>query len=349
MPRQLRPPSRRKRQSKSVITQPGYHKGRESPTKGQKFPAEALTPEEIEAFEATISSPAMTPTRSLAIFTLMYRVGLRVSQVIALERRHYTAGTNKLTIPAWGREPEHTVHIDDVTRDRLDRWSAIRKDQLHAPPTWPLFCTVNKDSRGFPMSPAAIREMLRRHARTANIDKRIDPRGLRKTYFERQSLRSPIALHFEQYLDEESLRRRYPVAYETWQSAMDLAQVDATRHATMIGHLSRETLNAFARELCQRLDVKVEDGATANARIKAAVAARIGIGKSMRELVDGLLKYWNAINGLTHRQEHGAKREKEALSAEDGSRLLFHAMTVMHEVDRAVEWSTERNRLAAAA
>jgi hypothetical protein len=147
------------------------------------------------------------------------------------------------------------------------------------------------------------------------------------------------------YVDEDVIGDRYPLAYESWQSGMDLAQLDAARYATRIGHDAREALIAFALELCGRTAVSTSGGT--RAQIRRALASRVGLSPTLAELIDAQaalidahLGYWIAVSDLSNRSEHGAKREGERLTAEDGRRLLVHVMLLMHEVDRALESSS---------
>jgi hypothetical protein len=52
------------------------------------------------------------------------------------------------------------------------------------------------------------------------------------------------------YLDAESFRRRYPVAYSRWsQAARLLRNADDAAAYTQVGHLSREAFQEFATAL----------------------------------------------------------------------------------------------------
>jgi hypothetical protein len=58
------------------------------------------------------------------------------------------------------------------------------------------------------------------------------------------------------------------------------------------------------------------------------------IGKSKEEFFSSLVEFWDSINTLVQRQEHGALNENELLEWEDGRRVVFHTLILMYEIDR---------------
>jgi hypothetical protein len=61
------------------------------------------------------------------------------------------------------------------------------------------------------------------------------------------------------------------------------------------------------------------------------------LGERRLGLLNGLFAYWRSAVDLVQRQEHGAQKEGERLSWEDGRRVVFQTANVMVEVDRATE------------
>jgi hypothetical protein len=53
-------------------------------------------------------------------------------------------------------------------------------------------------------------------------------------------------------------------------------------------------------------------------------------------LLDALVPYWGTVSDLAQRQEHGAEKEGEALTAGDARRLVFQTAVVMVEIDMAL-------------
>lgn len=53
-----------------------------TPTTGKTFPAELLTPAEVQALIAACSPTSRSGSRNRALLTLLYRSGLRISEAI---------------------------------------------------------------------------------------------------------------------------------------------------------------------------------------------------------------------------------------------------------------------------
>jgi site-specific recombinase XerD len=68
---------------RSPATMPGYHRGRPPRNKGERYPADPPTIEEIVAVMRTISERA-DGHRLRALIVLLWRAGLRISEALAL-------------------------------------------------------------------------------------------------------------------------------------------------------------------------------------------------------------------------------------------------------------------------
>jgi site-specific recombinase XerD len=69
---------------RSLATMPGYHRGRPPRNKGERYPADPPTVEEIVAVMRTISDRA-DGHRLRALIVLLWRAGLRISEALALQ------------------------------------------------------------------------------------------------------------------------------------------------------------------------------------------------------------------------------------------------------------------------
>src|SRR5512135_2524266 len=69
---------------RSPATMPGYHRGRPPRNKGEQYPADPPTVEEIVAVMRTISDRA-DGHRLRALIVLLWRAGLRISEALALQ------------------------------------------------------------------------------------------------------------------------------------------------------------------------------------------------------------------------------------------------------------------------
>jgi integrase/recombinase XerD len=173
---------------------------------GQKWPAEVLTPDEIQALINACSAKAPTGIRNRALMALLYRSGLRISEAIGYPGRD----EQKITLPD-GREkiqpardpipPLRVSNIDLAARsirlletksseaqtarlhpsavDAVARWLDVRR-QLGLNGRQPAFCTL----KGGPLREQYVRTLLGRLAdeKHADLAKRVHPHAFRHTY-----------------------------------------------------------------------------------------------------------------------------------------------------------------------
>lgn len=127
-----------------------------------------------------------------------------------------------------------------------------------------------------------------------------------------------------EFISGEWFRRRYPTAHEKWiQAEALLWSEDSSRTSSLIGHLVREAMMAFADALVTRLDVRniPSDSAKTVARIRGVLEQKAAVGSTAEDFLKALLAYWGTVSDLAQRQEHGAQREGEDLVWEDSRRV----------------------------
>jgi hypothetical protein len=321
------------RAQRSPATAPGYRRGRVPGNKGLKLPAEALTPTEIRALFESFGT-SRTDVRNRAIVTLMYRAGLKIGEIVNLERRHFEPGSETLALPATPRLVDREIRIDTGTRKALDRWMEVRRS-LGVRATAPLFCTIAANADGNRLHTAYLREFLRDRALSLGIDRRVTAEGLRRSGTEhRARFHGSVEAWIGSYLDEERFGRCFPDAFEKWQSALDLFAIHPERHATRIGHECRDALQSFVDAALRANDVQPPRGSGTVSRLRMLIDHLGPQGSSVAAHCKALVTYWGTVSDLAQRQEHGAAREGQPLGAEDARRLIFHTMLVMFEVDQ---------------
>jgi site-specific recombinase XerD len=145
-------------------------------TKGKTFKPEPLTSAEVGALLAACSLRSATGIRNRALIMLLYRSGLRISEALALrpasiDLAHHSA---RVLHGKGGKATVRGFHpsADDALARWLDRRAALGLRN------GPLFCTL----KGTQLSDGYVRDMLKRLAARAGIDKRVHPHGLRHTY-----------------------------------------------------------------------------------------------------------------------------------------------------------------------
>lgn len=143
-----------------------------------------------------------------------------------------------------------------------------------------------------------------------------------------------------QYLDTEQFRKRYPDAFQKWSDAeMLLWGSDSQGQLTTIGHSCREAIQEFVSTLVdiyQPSGVDLDKAHTKN-RIGTVISLkRDQLGTTEQPFLDALYAYFEAIEALIQRQEHGAQKEGEPLVWKDARRVVFQTMIVMYELDQAL-------------
>jgi integrase/recombinase XerD len=158
-------------------------KGQEPANKGQTYPPEVLTTEEVAAILGCCSLAAPTGIRNRALLMLLYRSGLRVSEAVGDDRRKIPPlkvsdirmAANEIRVLHGKGDKATTRGFHPSATDALARWLDTRKAMGIR---GPVFCTL----KGEPLQSQYVRSMLHRLAAQAGVDKRVHPHGLRHTF-----------------------------------------------------------------------------------------------------------------------------------------------------------------------
>ena len=128
------------------------------------------------------------------------------------------------------------------------------------------------------------------------------------------------------------------MAYEKWCQAEEMLwKSDSQSAFTTIGHLIRESMQAFADALVQLHKPKdiPDDKAKTVARIRTILFMKTDhIGDTKSALLDAILTYWGVVSDLVQRQEHGSLKKGKPLVWEDARGVVFQSFIVMYEIDR---------------
>jgi site-specific recombinase XerD len=147
-----------------------------APNKGKRYPAEPLTPTEVAAIIGECSVRSSTGIRNRAMLTLLYRSGLRVSELLALRPADVNLDKHSLRLLDTKIGQPQTRGFHPSADDAVMRWFERRRALGFR--NGPLFCTLD----GSPVSDDYVRVLLRRLAGKAGIEKRVHPHGLRHTF-----------------------------------------------------------------------------------------------------------------------------------------------------------------------
>ena len=152
----------------------GQRPGTPAPNAGRKYPAESLTPAEVGAIIGQCSRRVPTGIRNRALLTLLYRSGLRVSEVLAPRPSDVNMGKHSIRLLGTMSGQVQTRGFRPSADDALARWIDTRK-ALGIGGHCKLFCTL----AGTPLSDDYVRGLLRRLGAKGGISKRVHPHGLR--------------------------------------------------------------------------------------------------------------------------------------------------------------------------
>lgn len=145
---------------------------------GRKRPAQVLTEDEVRALLAQCSHRAPTGIRDRALITVLYRTGLRISEALDLRPSDIDPKAGTLAVLHGKGDHARVIGIEDAVLATLQLWLVTRKGLGLAKKGFPLFCTL----AGGPLSANQVRQMVKRRAARAGIEKRVHPHGLRHTH-----------------------------------------------------------------------------------------------------------------------------------------------------------------------
>jgi site-specific recombinase XerD len=145
--------------------------------KGQRYPAEILTPDEVKALIGACSSRAPTGIRNRGVIVVLYRGGLRISEALALKLKDLDRDAGTIRVLHGKGDRARTVGLDPTAFAVIERW-LDRRSSLGINSRALLFCTLD----GKPLATAYVRALLPRLAKRAEIEKRVHAHGLRHTH-----------------------------------------------------------------------------------------------------------------------------------------------------------------------
>jgi len=162
-------------------------------TKGRKFHIDLLNKEEVMAI-ADQCNKGVSGLRNKVLIILLYRCGLRVSEVLGIRSSDYNQSEGTIRVIGKGQKLR-VVGLDSQTRMNLDLWMLKRKELgINGVGNPPIFCGISKQNIGQPIQTVYVRNLLKRLASKVGIEKRVTPHQLRHL-FSHEMLSEGVGLH----------------------------------------------------------------------------------------------------------------------------------------------------------
>ena len=162
---------------RSPATMPGYHRGRPPRNKGEQYPADPPTVEEIVAVMRSVRDSS-NGHRLRALIVLLWRAGLRVSEALALQESDLDRSRGAVLVRRGKGGKRREVGMDRWAWEQLDRWLEIR----HQLPIGSLLCVIHGPTAGRRWEASAARKQLHHAAADAGVRRRFAPHQLRHAH-----------------------------------------------------------------------------------------------------------------------------------------------------------------------
>ncbi len=141
-----------------------------------------LTPEEVERLFAEIDTSALAGLRDRAILELLFSSGLRVSELVSLDRDHINLKRREFMVRGKGQK-DRPIFISPSAAEWIERYLGKRTDT-----TKPLFIRfagnkqVDLSGNYHRLTARSIQRMVSRYALLAGITKHVSPHTLRHSF-----------------------------------------------------------------------------------------------------------------------------------------------------------------------
>jgi integrase len=149
---------------RSPATLSSFHQGRPPRNKGQRYPADPPTVEEIIAVMRAAGDDAEA-VRLRGLIVVLWRAGLRISEALALNESDLDASRGAILVRRGKGDKRREVGMDRWGWQQLDPWVQLRA----AIPVGSLVCLLRGPTRGRPWSPAGARSQLHVAASGAGV------------------------------------------------------------------------------------------------------------------------------------------------------------------------------------
>lgn len=141
-----------------------------------------LTRDELEALFAQPDVEGLIGLRDRTILELLFSGGLRVSELVALDKTHVSTKRREFVVRGKGQK-DRPIFMSDSAAEWIDRYLERRTDSSEA-----LFIryggSKGQDTSGdyLRLTPRSIQRVIARYAKLAGITKKVSPHTLRHSF-----------------------------------------------------------------------------------------------------------------------------------------------------------------------
>ena len=164
---------------RSPVTFAEFRQGQPARNKGMRLPAEPLTGAEVYALLDACTGRAAS--RNRALIFCFWRSGLRCAEALALRPKDVDLDAGRITVLHGKGNKRRVVALDEEACYEVWCWAEDRAE-LGISAADPLFCVMTAPTTGYPLNSMYVRDLLKRLAVKADVQKRVHPHGLRHTY-----------------------------------------------------------------------------------------------------------------------------------------------------------------------
>jgi len=141
-----------------------------------------LTPEELGRLFDAVDTNTLAGLRDRAILELLFSSGLRVSELVGLDRDHINLKRKEFSVRGKGQK-DRPIFISDDAANCIEKYLNDRKDNAK-----PLFVRysgnkqINLDGNFYRLTARSVQRLVARYAILAGITKHVSPHTLRHSF-----------------------------------------------------------------------------------------------------------------------------------------------------------------------